>query len=1174
MPHQAVSLRSHISSSSSRRRRRCGLKMALLSVSLVRLRDLRCLGKCFNTGLRTSFDHRGAMRWFRTKTGRFRDSESFQGKQESSLLEEFPKPKTLLNNSIARCLGLNDMSQVIRYSCTEGTGLKKATVTVLWPCRIEEEGYANKRFDAERFAAAAACLKLKELGLIGPDNQLPRRRSSREREKVLSSLSNRLPQALTESFQTTGDEVSHENKLEISEALALFPHPKELLFRVMQVATATGSVKDVINIKWTGGRLKTCELTLLWPEKMTFTAASNSKAIAEKRAAALACMKLKELNLLDKNNNPLTHAKYHSAQVKAASERERRPLPIEVPEYLQDQIRQYLAQYPIKAQMEKQTEGEEMRWQTLSHGPEAEEECVIDGITGRPYKPLSEEEVQHLNMELQKEWESVNPVMSLSLPVDAHRQQVISAVQSSRVVVIAGETGSGKTTRIPRFFLEESARGGQGAECNILVTQPRRISAVSVAHRVAHELGPALKHSVGYQVRLESRPPEHSGGALLFLTVGVLLRKLQSNPSLKGISHVFVDEVHERDINTDLLLALLRTTLKQNPHLRVVLMSATGDNQRLAEYFGGCPIVKVPGFMHPVRDMYLEDILREMGSRLRCDEEAGEAGDLSPDVGLVANVIEHIDKNGRPGAILCFLPGWQDIKAVQEKLEESPHFSHGSQLILPLHSSLSVADQQSVFQRLPEHRRKIVLATNIAETSVTIDDIVHVVDAGTHKELSYDPRTKVSCLDTVWVSQSNVTQRKGRAGRCQPGQSYHLFTRKQLDDMTLFPIPEILRTPLESLVVQAKIHSPHCKAVDFLSEVLDSPSQGAVAEAVRNLQNIGVLDRSENLTPLGARVAVLSCDPRLGKVLVLSTLFRCVLPMLSIAACLSRDPFHNSLQNRALVNKAKQCLSDSDYSDYLAFSRVVLGWRQVQYNGDREERDDYLDQYCLSRSSLRFVNGLISQFSDNLCEAQMVPRARECQMHSGHYNQHSDQDELLKAVLLAGLYPNLIKVKRGVVTKGGRFRPNGMSLYTQRGSVQLHRSSVNRGKEHLPSRWLTFFSAVKSSDVVFIRDSSAVHPLALLLLTDCDIIESVREDSVQVSLHGSSLVCCQLSLETWDLLWDIRNAIQAMVHRNLNSPGEAIANSFQDGQLISLLVRLLNETSTNPVAQQTDSEVD
>lgn len=280
-------------------------------------------------------------------------------------------------------------------------------------------------------------------------------------------------------------------------------------------------------------------------------------------------------------------------------------------------------------------------------------------------------------------------------------------------------------------------------------------------------------------MRLESRPPEQSGGAMLFLTVGVLLRKLQSNPSLKGISHVVVDEVHERDINTDLLLALLRSSLMENPDLRVVLMSATGDKQRLAQYFGGCPVIDVPGFMHPVRERYLEDVLTEMGKPLPVQDRAdadklvrtepdlrvwyawffsplypvscltslysilckGERDQVAPDLDLVADVIEHVDRHGEPGeeqtsshiltfylfkccfkmitvlvfhsprasgAVLCFLPGWQDIKVVQEKLEERPHFSSGSQMIVPckrvrtdLHGLLYIKKWNEVHSRVP-----------------------------------------------------------------------------------------------------------------------------------------------------------------------------------------------------------------------------------------------------------------------------------------------------------------------------------------------------------------------------------------------------------------------------------------------------------------------------------------
>ncbi|KAM9844332.1 ATP-dependent RNA helicase DHX30 [Aulostomus maculatus] len=1105
-------------------------------------------------------------------------SETKRSNVNSNLLDEFPTPKRLLWDTISRSVRADDCSHLIQYRCTEEAGVKKARVTVLWPCKIVEEGFASKKADAEKIAAAAACQRLKEMGVIGPN---PEEKTISSHRKTMQEWSP-LHDSKTENILLSRKEQerwrpSKEDESNASEALSLFPLPKDLLSKVFHAASTAKSSKELLVYNTVHkGSLKMCELTVMWPKKMTFTATSRSRLQAERKAAALACVKYKELGLLDENNKPLTHAKYNPGMVREAIEKDRQPVQLEVPKYLENEMIEYLSEFPVEAEMQMfETEKEEAEEPVNQE----DEELLLDAITGRPYRPMSKEDIGHLNTHLQQCWESANPRLIVELPVDAHRQRLVSAVQSSKVVVIAGETGCGKTTRIPRFLLEERVRGGEGAECNILVTQPRRISAVSVAHRVAQELGPNLKHSVGYQVRLESRPPDHSGGAMLFLTVGVLLRKLQSNPTLEGISHVIVDEVHERDINTDLLLALLRTSLTKNPNLRVVLMSATGDNIRLAEYFGGAPIVKVPGFMHPVRERYLTDVLLQMGRSLPTEESEKpkkKGWEVSPDLDLVADVIEHIDKHGEPGAILCFLSGWQDIKAVKEKLEQASHFSSGSQMILPLHSSLSVAEQQRVFVHPQVGQRKIVLTTNIAETSVTIDDVVHVVDTGTHKEHFYDPSTKISSLDTTWISQSNVTQRKGRAGRCQPGQSYHLFSKTEMEAMTPFPIPEIMRTSLENLVVQTKIHSPNCKAADFLSQVLDSPEKQAVEDAVQKLQVIGVLDKNEKLTTLGERVASISCDPQLGKALVLSAMFRCVLPMLSIVASLARDPFHNSLQNRALVSQAKESLNDSSYSDYLVFSRAVLGWRQLQRNIDRADRDNYLEKYKLSRAGLRFIKGLMSQFSENMCDAGLVSQAKACHHHSSLYNEHSDQDELLKAVLLAGLYPNLIQVRKGIVTKTGRFRPNQLALRTLSGPVLLHQTTVNRGKKVFPSRWMTFFTAVKSNEVVFIRDSSVVHPLALLLLTECDITETVSGDMVEVSLCGNSLVRCSMPEKTWELLWELRMSIHMMLYRNLKNPNKAVTSKGQDGRLISLLVELLNNTTYNPSAQtcNSDSEVD
>ncbi|XP_063076053.1 ATP-dependent RNA helicase DHX30 [Engraulis encrasicolus] len=1147
--------------------------MALPGVSLVRLCTLCNLG---NKPLNISKQVVICGTWrtqYRTKTGAAEGLEETAeiAKDHPRLLNEFPEPKALLYKTLSRSLGLKDPSSLIQYSCTDGE-IKKATVTLMWPHKIQTEGFGARKVLAERYAAAAACQKLRELGVL--DRNISRKKSRgraspsslwQDAEEIDADLPHR-KEAFSRAQHRSNKAQPKipEDDPRLQEAVATFSKPKALLGKVIQTAVSSNKMKELVHYHTVGTKVKTCKLTLRWPEECTFVAYGRNKSEAERKASALACLGLKDRELLDENNEPLTHADYHRDEVKEAARNRREPCYIDLPSDLKNSIESYLCQYPVPGEWEE--EGEEVA--TASEMWEEEEDPVImDAITGRPLRLLTPEEEERLNERLLARWERAAPGLGTNLPIDAHRERVLLAVEGSRVLVLAGETGCGKTTRVPRFLLEGRVSAGEGASANILVTQPRRISAVAVAQRVAHELGPALRRSVGYQVRLESRPPESSGGALLFLTLGVLLRKLQANPTLQGVSHVVVDEVHERDVNTDLLLALLRSLLARNPQLRLVLMSATGDTKRLSQYFGGCPVLRVPGFMHPVQEKYMEEVLRELpGAAARRLGAAGQrdADDPSPDPDLVAEVIQHIHQSSKPGAILCFLPGWQDIKAVQKRLEEMPSYQSGSQRILPLHSSMSVGEQQNVFQRPPEGQRKIVLATNIAETSITIDDIVYVVDTGCQKEQNYDPRTKVSTLDTVWVSRSNVTQRRGRAGRCQPGHAYHLFPRSSLDSMTAFPVPEILRTPLENLVLQAKIHSPDSKAVEFLSQVLDSPGRAAIRNAVTTLQDIGVLDQAERLTPLGERVACMSCDPRLGKVLVLAALYRCVSPLISVAACLTRDPFYNSMENRELILQAKEELGGSTSSDFMIFSRAIQGWRN---ESDRSSKNEYTEHFVLSRQSLHFIQGLARQFGENLREACLVPSENECLRPGSSYNQFSDEEELLKAVLMAGLYPNLIKVNRGVVQKG-RFRPNGLAYRTQTGPVIMHRATINRGRNELPSRWMTFFSAIQSNGQVFIRDSSSVHPLGLLLMTDCDLTENVADGRVEVTLPGCSLVRWEMPTESWTVLREFRMALHSMLHRNLMPDAEP--NSPQDTKLIALLVDLLNHTDQNGDKHVTD----
>ncbi|XP_033854736.2 ATP-dependent RNA helicase DHX30 [Acipenser ruthenus] len=1109
-------------------------------------------------------------------------------------LNEFPQPKNLLHNVISRALGVSDLKELIVYSCSEGD-VKKATLQVNWPRKIEVEGFGTKKIDAERRAAAAACKILKEMGLLSPKNQL-------YQAKEYRTLAGRVPsrsRSLTDEEEEEGGwepgrEVEEEGLLDVTDfisdprretqvstptdrqtnqtrteliregqddgsglrALTHFPNPKALLVKVFQVATSTSSTADFLKYRTGGGKSKSCELSVQWPHPMTFTARGRNKSEAENRAAALACQKLKELGLIDRNNNPLTHAMYHLDVIREQGERERRPCRVEVPPELQERIQRYLNKYPVQSGSSPLLPSPAVL-DLGSSSEEEEAELITDAITGRSYTPLSEGEAQRISQSLLRQWEAEGVGEALKeLPVDSHKERVVTAVEAGRVTVIAGETGCGKTTRIPRFILESHVLQGRGAHCNILVTQPRRISAVSVAQRVGQELGPALRRNAGFQVRLESSLPPR-GGALLFCTVGILLKKLQGNPRLEGVSHVVVDEVHERDVNTDFLLVLLRRVLDANPQLRVVLMSATGDLKRIAHYFGNCEVVKVPGFMHPVQEHYLEEVLEMMGRNKGRDYDEDEP---SPDLDLVADVIEHVDNHGEPGGILCFLPGWHDIRGVQQRLEEKLAFRSGKQLVLPVHSNLPVMDQQAIFQRPPVGLRKIVLATNIAETSITVDDIVHVVDTGAQKEQRYDMRTKVSCLDTVWISRSNMTQRRGRAGRCQPGHSYHLVPRRRLEAMETFPVPEILRTPLENLVLQCKIHSPESMATDFLSQALDSPDRKAVMEAVQNLREIGVLDASEQLTALGQRLSHISTDPRLAKAIVLAAIFRCLLPLLTIVACLTRDPFQSSLKNRAEVSGAKARLNGESRSDHLVFVRAVDGWRRVLQERNAASRQKYLEENMLYGISLRFIHGLIQQFSENVYDSFLVSESSDCTRQFSQCNQYSREEELVKGVLLAGLYPNLIQVKRGKVTKQGKFKSDSLVYRTRSGPVLLHRSTVNRAEEEFPSRWLTFFTAAKSNGNVFVRDTSMVHPLSLLLLPHCNVREQESGGSTVVSLSDTDLVKLEFAPETWAVLRDFRLSLQSMVERCLQQELPEIPESEQQqhGELLALLVDLLN----------------
>lgn len=493
------------------------------------------------------------------------------------------------------------------------------------------------------------------------------------------------------------------------------------------------------------------------------------------------------------------------------------------------------------------------------------------------------------------------------LPSWAHRSAIVDAVRDNQVVVISGETGCGKTTQVPQFILDALLEDGSAGRCSIVCTQPRRISAIGVADRVASERAEKLGDVVGYQIRLESRQSERT--RLLFCTTGILLRRLVGQPLLDDVTHVIVDEIHERSLDSDFLLIVLRDLLPKRPDLRLILMSATLNAEMFSAYFGDAPTVHIPGFTYPVEQLFLEDALqatrwrppqlddggaqgrrggrggrgrgrggrrggggRGRGAKRESREEAedrklavaaslrgfddyvvdaavamSDVEDVVP-VGLIVALLEHIDRTGEDGAVLVFLPGWSDISKLNDALMEHSIFGRrDAALVLPLHGSMPTAHQRAIFERPPAGVRKIVIATNIAETSITIDDVVFVIDSGLHKEKTYDVKDKVECLLPTFVSRASAKQRKGRAGRVQGGTCYHLFTRRKYEDeLDDYQLPEMLRVPLEQLCLQIKIIglADNISVREFLARAIEAPSVAAVEHALDVLTSLGALEQN------------------------------------------------------------------------------------------------------------------------------------------------------------------------------------------------------------------------------------------------------------------------------------------------------------------------------------------
>ncbi|KAI2810806.1 ATP-dependent RNA helicase A [Blomia tropicalis] len=566
------------------------------------------------------------------------------------------------------------------------------------------------------------------------------------------------------------------------------------------------------------------------------------------------------------------------------------------------------------------------------------------------------------------------------LPIYVIKDKVISLINDHSVLIIKGSTGCGKTTQVPQFILDSFIRQGNGANCNIVVTQPRRISAISISERVAYERvepnGCGSKAAVGYSVRFNHVYPRPYG-SILFCTTGHLLRRIQNG--LKGVSHIIIDEVHERDTNTDLLLVIVRDLIQMGLELKVVIMSATIGVQRFQTYFNNCHVLEIDGALFPVQRYFLEDTIEIIkwnpkkityldddadatDSRSNPNDSTSETrqDDLLIDYDysrnysqrtinlvnelrdgvicfeLILSILEYIQDMYITGAVLVFLPGWSTIFEMMKYLQKHPKFGDTTRFqILPLHSRLNNRDNHRVFQKVPQ--RKIILSTNIAETSITIDDVVFVIDSCLLKRKVYCARTNVTSYIIDWVSKSNIQQRQGRAGRVRSGYFFALCSKKRYDSLEEFKVPEILVTSLVETSLLIK-YLGFGNVPKFLEKCLDPPPKRSVTEALITLRDINAFNRNDDLTPLGAILVKLPIDPRLGRMVMLSLLLNIGAPSVTIAAisAITNDLFDTISQMDATY-RAMLKLDENRISDHLIMFQAYHTFdRQVNMDEYRE----------------------------------------------------------------------------------------------------------------------------------------------------------------------------------------------------------------------------------------------
>ena len=596
-----------------------------------------------------------------------------------------------------------------------------------------------------------------------------------------------------------------------------------------------------------------------------------------------------------------------------------------------------------------------------------------------------------------------------SLPIYHYRNEMLAAIEQFQVLIIVGETGSGKTTQIPQYLHEA---GYTKDDFIVGCTQPRRVAAMSVAARVAEEMGVKLGNEVGYSIRFEDNTNEKT--VLKYMTDGMLLREFMSDPTLSRYSCLLLDEAHERSLATDILFGLLKEVSKMRPELKILISSATMNAQAFAAYWDDAPIFNVPGRRYEV-EIY--------------QTPQPEANYLN--AGIVTIMQIHVSQG--PGDILMFLTGQEEIEAAEQSLQDTMRKLSKSGVrelvVLPLYSTLPADLQSKVFEPAPPKGRKVILATNIAETSVTIDGIVYVIDPGFVKENVYNPRTGMESLVVTPCSRAAANQRAGRAGRTQKGRCFRLYTAfsyRELDENTT---PEIQRTNLNSVVLLLKSMGVN----DLLSfEFMDPPPADTLIRALEHLYALGALNDKGDLTKIGRQMAEFPTDPMLAKAILSADKYGCVDDLLSIVSLLGEAStlFIRPKDKKIYADSARTRFTHKEGGDHMTLLNI---WNEYV---DAEYSPQWCLQNYIQSKSLKRARDVRDQLL-KLCERVEVDPTSTC----------GGDHILIGKAITAGFFPNAARLQKG----GDSYR----TLKSGGITAWIHPSSVLARVETAP-KWILF----------------------------------------------------------------------------------------------------------------------